>query len=76
VALPIILTNRAAVIESYNLFIFGISIWLFGFLFEIKADSELTIFLKDIKNKGKIMQTGLWRYSRHPNYFGEVLVWW
>ena len=54
----------------------GILIWIFGFYFESRADAELKVFLSDIKNKGKIMQTGLWAISRHPNYFGEVTMWW
>ncbi len=40
------------------------------------ADSELQNFLKHPENRGKLMQTGLWKYSRHPNYFGEVVLWW
>lgn len=54
----------------------GVFIWLIGFYFESVADKQLKIFLKDPKNKGKIMQSGLWAYSRHPNYFGEVTMWW
>ncbi len=54
----------------------GILIWLLGFYFESTADSQLRKFLKNPKNKGKIMQSGLWAYSRHPNYFGEVTMWW
>ena len=56
--------------------ILGMCIWLFGFIFESLADRELASFAKDPNNKGKILQTGLWKYSRHPNYFGEVLSWW
>jgi len=56
--------------------IFGILIWLIGFYFESTADSQLKKFIQNPKNKGKIMQTGLWAYSRHPNYFGEVTMWW
>ncbi len=55
---------------------FGILIWLIGFTFEMVGDYQLDQFTKDPGNKGKIMQSGLWRYSRHPNYFGEVLLWW
>lgn len=54
----------------------GILIWLLGFYFESTADRQLKDFLKNPKNKGKIMQRGLWAYSRHPNYFGEVTMWW
>ncbi len=54
----------------------GALLWLIGFLWESIADFQLYQFKQKSKNKGKIMQTGLWAYSRHPNYFGEILVWW
>jgi steroid 5-alpha reductase family enzyme len=54
----------------------GILIWLIGFYFEATADKQLKIFINNPNNKGKIMQSGLWAYSRHPNYFGEVTMWW
>ncbi|MEG2313959.1 DUF1295 domain-containing protein, partial [Brevundimonas sp.] len=54
----------------------GVGIALFGLVFECIADWQLSQFKKDVSNKGKVMQAGLWRYSRHPNYFGEALVWW
>ncbi len=54
----------------------GILVWLTGFLFETIGDRQLATFLKNPLNKGKLMQSGLWLYSRHPNYFGEVAQWW
>jgi steroid 5-alpha reductase family enzyme len=54
----------------------GIMIWTAGFIIESAADLQLSVFIKTPGNKGKIMNTGLWRYSRHPNYFGESLIWW
>ena len=54
----------------------GFSIWVFGFLFEVIADKQLRDFIANEENKGKLMTQGLWRYSRHPNYFGEVTLWW
>jgi steroid 5-alpha reductase family enzyme len=54
----------------------GVIVWLFGFYFEAVGDYQLAQFKKNPDNKGKIMQTGLWRYTRHPNYFGEVAMWW
>lgn len=54
----------------------GIVVWIIGFGFEAISDYQLGRFKSDPKNKGKIMQSGLWKYSRHPNYFGEVLGWW
>lgn len=54
----------------------GIAVWLFGFYFESIGDWQLGRFIKNPKNKGKIMTEGLWKYTRHPNYFGEVTQWW
>ncbi len=54
----------------------GVLLWALGFCFEALGDYQLANFIKDQNNKGKIMQTGLWRFTRHPNYFGEVLQWW
>ena len=54
----------------------GLMVWVTGFLFESVADWQLKQFISNPANKGKIMQSGLWRYSRHPNYFGEVTLWW
>jgi steroid 5-alpha reductase family enzyme len=51
-------------------------IWLTGFLFEAVGDWQLLRFKRDPANRGKIMQQGLWRYTRHPNYFGEAILWW
>jgi len=54
----------------------GAAVWLIGFAFESVADWQLHRFKADPRNKGQVMDRGLWRYSRHPNYFGECLVWW
>ncbi|MBP6866509.1 MAG: DUF1295 domain-containing protein [Candidatus Pacebacteria bacterium] len=54
----------------------GIAIWIIGFLFESVGDAQLAKFLKNPENKGKLMQSGLWAYTRHPNYFGEATMWW
>lgn len=53
----------------------GIAVWLIGVLGEGTADAQLAAFVKDPANKGKVCQKGLWRFSRHPNYFFEVVVW-
>lgn len=60
---------------SYMTYI-GIMIWVIGFLFESIGDYQLKVFKSDKSNKGKLMTTGLWKYTRHPNYFGEVTLWW
>lgn len=56
--------------------IFGGIVFTIGFVWEIIADWQLSIFKTNPNNKGKVLNTGLWRYSRHPNYFGECCVWW
>lgn len=53
-----------------------IILWIIGFLFETVGDYQLSVFKKDPFNKGKLLQSGLWSITRHPNYFGEVLQWW
>ena len=54
----------------------GAAVALAGLAIETLADQQLTAFRADPSNKGTVLQTGLWRYSRHPNYFGELCVWW
>ncbi len=54
----------------------GILLWGLGFYFETVGDWQLRQFIANPKNKGKIMNQGLWNYTRHPNYFGEVTQWW
>ncbi len=54
----------------------GIAVWLIGFAFEVISDWQLKKFLEQRSNKQEIMDSGLWKYSRHPNYFGESMVWW
>lgn len=47
-----------------------------GFFFEVTADTQLALFKRRPENKGHVLASGVWKYSRHPNYFGETLVWW
>ena len=54
----------------------GVAVWAVGLAFEAVGDSQLAAFKKDPANKGKIMDRGLWRYTRHPNYFGDACLWW
>jgi steroid 5-alpha reductase family enzyme len=51
-------------------------LWLIGFFFEAVGDWQLARFKAVPANKGKVMDSGLWRYTRHPNYFGEAVMWW
>jgi steroid 5-alpha reductase family enzyme len=54
----------------------GAALWLLGFVFEAGADWQLARFKALSANQGKVMDRGLWRYTRHPNYFGEFCIWW
>ncbi len=54
----------------------GVALGLFGVLFETVGDWQLTRFRADPANRGKVLSTGLWRYTRHPNYFGDACTWW
>lgn len=76
ISVPIIVVSMANN-QPISLFMFvGLIIWLIGFAFESIGDYQLMQFIKHKQNKSNIMQKGLWKYTRHPNYFGEVLVWW
>jgi steroid 5-alpha reductase family enzyme len=54
----------------------GVAIWLVGLAIETLADAQKSAFKSKDENRGRFIASGLWRYSRHPNYFGEMLVWW
>lgn len=64
------------VVDFHWLDVFAIGLWALGFVFESVADWQLYRFKKDPANEGKVLNSGLWRYSRHPNYFGEFCLWW
>ena len=53
----------------------GLGVWLAGLVCEVQADRQLDRFRRDPSNRGAVIETGLWRYSRHPNYFGQWLTW-
>ena len=55
--------------------VIGLLVWMFGFAFEVIADAQKSRFNADPANKGKFIQIGLWSRSRHPNYFGEIVLW-
>ena len=54
----------------------GLALWLIGMFFEVVGDWQLARFRRDRKSADAVLDTGLWRYTRHPNYFGEALLWW
>lgn len=77
VALPVILATGVTNNFSVSAWaIAGIIVWVIGFLHETIADLQLRRFLASNHTKGSVLDQGLWKYSRHPNYFGEVLQWW
>ena len=73
---PLVLVNRSPESGLTLLDALGGILWLIGFLFEAIGDYELKRFKQKPESKGKIMTTGLWKYTRHPNYFGEAALWW
>jgi len=76
IAMPIFwINNSTGQALGISAFI-GTAVWILGFVFESVGDAQLARFIKDPANKGKLMQQGLWHYTRHPNYFGEVTMWW
>jgi len=72
-ALTLILNNHPLIDDGY--FLIGLMIWLIGFAFEVTADEQKKRFRNNPNNKGQFIRTGLWSISRHPNYFGEILIW-
>ena len=76
IAYPIILINHSSTGGIKVLDIIGVLLWLIGFFFEATGDYQLLKFKRRPENKGKIITQGLWKYTRHPNYFGETLIWW
>jgi steroid 5-alpha reductase family enzyme len=72
-ALVAITTSVRKDLDAYA--VVGFLIWVFGFAFEVIADSQKSRFAADPANKGRFIQTGLWSKSRHPNYFGEIMLW-
>lgn len=76
VALPVTLLNvYGGNLGLGILGVVGLVLWIIGFLFESIGDAQLDAFIRKPQNKGQIMTKGLWRYTRHPNYFGESLMW-
>lgn len=76
IALPLLVLSRAPDVRPSPADGAGLVLWLTGFLFEAAADAQMARFKRDPGNRGRLMTTGLWAWSRHPNYFGEALMWW
>lgn len=74
ISLPLLAVNLS--IEKLNILDYiAVVIWCIGFMFEAGGDYQLANFKKNPANKGKVLNTGFWKYTRHPNYFGDATVW-
>lgn len=76
VSLPVQLGQSDATPSVGALMWVGIAVYAIGLFFEVVGDAQLARFKADDSNAGTVMSTGLWRYTRHPNYFGDACVWW
>lgn len=82
ISLPLILSRNTegfwGIEGSWNraILALGLLVWIVGFFFEAVGDYQLKVFLRDSSHRGQLMTTGLWKYTRHPNYFGEATMWW
>jgi len=77
VSLPIQAAGAGETPASLGVFDWlGAGLWLLGFAFETVGDAQLARFKADPASRGRVMDRGLWRYTRHPNYFGDAVLWW
>src|SRR5689334_12254766 len=77
ISMPLQIAQVSQTPDRLTLFdYFGAIVWIIGFSFEAIGDWQLKQFKADANNKGKVMNRGLWRYTRHPNYFGDATLWW
>ena len=77
IAMPLLVAQASPTADNLTVLDgLGAAVWAIGFLFESVGDAQLSRFKADPANRGKVLQSGLWRYTRHPNYFGDAVVWW
>ena len=76
IAFPIVLIHEKETAEFGLVTLLGLLVWLLGYFFEVVGDAQLKKFKQEPESKGKLMTTGLWSLTRHPNYFGEAAMWW
>ena len=76
VSLPVMFANADSTPGVGPIAVMGILVWIVGFGFEAVGDMQLARFKKNPENQGKVMDQGLWSLTRHPNYFGDALLWW
>ncbi len=73
---PVLLLRRAPGGALGGLDLVGVALWVVGFLFEAIGDAQLLVWKRDPSHRGRFIRHGLWRFTRHPNYFGEATLWW
>jgi steroid 5-alpha reductase family enzyme len=71
---PLLVAQTTDVLSVFDYL--GIILWAIGLTFETVGDYQLAQFKKNSDNKGKVLDSGLWKYTRHPNYFGDAVLWW
>ncbi len=76
IVFPVVYSNLRGLHHPTPIMGVGVLVWIIGFIFESIGDHQLKVFKSKEENKGKLMKTGLWKYTRHPNYFGEATMWW
>jgi steroid 5-alpha reductase family enzyme len=77
ISTPLVIAQQLNPVQYLTILDFlAILIWMIGFFFESMGDMQLTRFKKDPVNKGQVLDSGVWRYTRHPNYFGDSAQWW
>ncbi len=77
ISLPLVVSQVSGDATPLGVFdALGVALWLAGMTFEVVGDWQLARFRADPAKRGSVLDTGLWRYTRHPNYFGDSLVWW
>ena len=76
ISIPVVLIGVAPGPALSRLDLAGAALWIIGFIFEAGGDGQLAKFKKNPENKGRIITSGLWKFTRHPNYFGEAAMWW
>jgi len=77
IASPLLAVQTVANVSSFTVVnVIGFVVWALGFFFEAVGDYQLARFKSDPQHHGKLFTSGLWRYSRHPNYFGDTMQWW
>lgn len=73
--LLVVISKHAQIPKINPLEIIGVIVWAFGLIFEAVSDYQKSAFKENPENKGKFINEGLWSISRHPNYFGEIVLW-